>query len=25
VVAAIVAALYNLAAGWVGGLQIDLE
>jgi hypothetical protein len=25
VVAAIVAALYNLAAGWVGGLRVDLE
>ena len=25
IVATIVAALYNLAAGWVGGLQIDLE
>jgi len=25
VVAAIVAVLYNLAAGWIGGLQIDLE
>jgi hypothetical protein len=25
IVATIVAALYNLAAGWVGGLRIDLE
>jgi hypothetical protein len=25
VVVAIVAAIYNLAASWVGGLQIDLE
>jgi hypothetical protein len=25
VVVAIVAAIYNLAAGWVGGLKIDLE
>ena len=25
IVVSIVAAIYNLAAGWVGGLQIDLE
>ncbi len=25
VVLSIVAALYNLAAGWVGGLQVDVE